>query len=75
MTWKQPFDSETLATLRVIFDEACGVTPANKRKSELLSDLTMLILGRAAQSGLSSSELRQYALSKAADLVAERPAG
>jgi hypothetical protein len=27
MTRKQPFDSETVATLRVIFDEAYGAIP------------------------------------------------
>lgn len=67
------FDPETLAMLRAVFEEACGVIPPHQRTSELRSDLAILILRRAAEAGISPAELRSYALSEAAALGSKQP--
>jgi hypothetical protein len=69
-----PFDPETLAMLKAVFEEACGVLPPDPRTSRLRSDLAILILRRAAEGGISSAELRRYALSEAAALGSRGPA-
>jgi hypothetical protein len=66
------FDPETLAMLRAVFEEACGVLAPHQRTSKMRSDLAVLILRRAAQGGLSPAELRSYALSEAAALGSQR---
>jgi hypothetical protein len=66
------FDPETLAMLRAVFEEACGVLPPHRRTSKMRSDLAVLILRRAAEGGLSPAELRSYALFEAAALGSQR---
>jgi hypothetical protein len=67
------FDPETLAMLRAVFEEACGVLPPHRRTSKMRSDLAVIILRRAAQGGLSPAELRSYALLEAVALGSQRP--
>ena len=68
------FDPETLAMLRAVFEEACGVLPPHRRTSKMRSDLAVIILRRAAQGGLSPAELRSYALLEAVALGSHLPA-
>ena len=56
------FDPETLAMLKAVFEEACGVLPPHQRTQEMRSNLASRILKRAAQGGLSPAQLRTYAL-------------
>lgn len=60
------FDPLTLAMLKGVFEEACGVLPPHKRTQEMRSNLASRILQRAAQGGLSPAQLRAYALMEAA---------
>jgi hypothetical protein len=66
------FDTETLAVLRSIFDEACGSLAPHRRTPEVRSELAVRILKLAVHGGLDSARLRAYALLEAASPSLER---
>lgn len=60
------FDPRTLAMLKAVFEEASGLLPPHRRTPQVQLDLASCILNRAAQGGVTSAQLRAYALMKAA---------
>ena len=62
-------EPEMLATLKVVFQEACSVLPQYKRTQEVQMNLATCILKRAAEGGLSVAQLRTYALTEAIAIV------
>ena len=65
-TAKSHFDPETLATLKIVFEEACGILPPHQRTQEARANLASRILKRAAEGGITIAQLRTYALLEAA---------
>jgi len=59
-------DSETLAVLKAVFDEARRSLPPHRQTQEFLSELAARILKLAGQRRLDSAELRVRALMEAA---------
>lgn len=59
-----PPDPETLALLRAVFDEACGLLPPHRRSSEIRSTLAVRILQHAARGERNPKRLRSYALAE-----------
>jgi hypothetical protein len=57
-------DRETLALLRVVFEEACGLLPPHKRTHEMRSALAVRILRHAAKGERNPARLRTYALAE-----------
>ena len=57
-------DPETLALLRAVFEEACGLLPPHKRTHEKRSALAVRILKCAAQGERNAARLRTYALAE-----------
>jgi hypothetical protein len=58
----QAFDPETLAVLKSVFDEACGLLPLHKRTDEMRSRIAYRILKLAAIGERNRMKLRTYAL-------------
>jgi len=59
-------DPETLAVLKVVFDEARRSLPPHRQTQEIQSELAARILRLAVQCQLDSAELRVRALMEAA---------
>ena len=55
-------DSETLAFLKVVFQEACNLLPLNQRTHEMRSAMAVRILKCAAQGERNPTKLRMLAL-------------
>jgi hypothetical protein len=62
-----PFDPETLALLKAVFEEACALVPLRRRTHEMRSALAVRILRRAAEGERDPTRLRTYALSDTAE--------
>jgi hypothetical protein len=62
----RPFDPETLAVLKAVFEQACELLPPHQRTQEMLSALADLILGRAAGGERNPAQLRTYAFMEVA---------
>jgi len=60
------FDPETLAILRAVFEEACGLLPPHRRTHETRSALAHRILTLAAKGERNPIKLRTYALTEGA---------
>ena len=58
------FDPETLALLRVVFEETCSLLPIHKRTHEMRSHLAVRILKCAAQGERNPTRLRRYAFAE-----------
>lgn len=61
-----PFNPETLAVLKAVFKEACGLLPPNQRTHEARSTLAVRILKLAAKGERNPTRLRTYALMETA---------
>jgi hypothetical protein len=61
-----PFDPETLAVLKAVFEQACELLPPHQRSQEMRSALADLILRRAADGERNPAQLRTYALMEVA---------
>lgn len=61
-----PFNPETLAVLKAVFEEACGLLPPNQRTHEKRSTLAVRILKLAAKGERNPTRLRTYALMETA---------
>lgn len=63
-TASQCFDPETLAILKAVFDEACGLLPPHQRTADMRSHLAYRILQLAGTGERNRTKLRTYALSE-----------
>jgi hypothetical protein len=66
-TANTPFDPETLAFLKTVFEEACDLFPPHKRTHEMRSAIAVRILTCAAQGERNPARLRAYAVEEIAD--------
>jgi hypothetical protein len=60
----RPFDSETLALLKAVFEEACALLPRHRRTHEMRSALAVCILKHAAKGERDPARLRMCALTE-----------
>jgi hypothetical protein len=66
------FDLETLAVLRAVFEEACGLLPPHQRTHEMRSAIAVRILKHAAKGERNPTRLRTSALAETAGLQSSR---
>ncbi len=59
-----PFDPETLALLKAVFEEACAQVPPHRRTHEMRSALAVCILKHAARGERDPARLRTCALTE-----------
>ncbi len=59
-----PFDPETLALLKAVFEEACVLVPPHRRTHEMRSALAVCILKHAAKGERDPTRLRTCALTE-----------
>jgi hypothetical protein len=57
-------DPDTLALLKVVFEESCDLLPLHKRTHEMRSALAIRILKCAARGERNPTRLRAYALAE-----------